>query len=335
MFTLRHIKLQYQLWLSIILMTMLPILLVTVYYVHTMTSTLQDEIRLNYQQIATIRSSEVDMLFNQAKEDILFIAQSFELRRYINAPTERLTDRYLLDIERLLVNFLARSNLIYHRACVLDAQGMERICAGKNDEAQITIIDALESRIDSDYFNGAMSLTGIPGDRIPIYVSDVLSNQRGDDTSTGALPVIHYATRLQTDDGVMSGVLAFDLDFRVLIDLLEPRRDGEVVYLVNAVGDYLFHPQHTDNPNDRSRNLHDDYTQDAPTILSTPQDLLFYPRDNAEDILFFTRIQPRNHSTRWTAIYRQPRAIAFEPIRQARLFIVGLSALLIVSVSFV
>jgi PAS domain S-box-containing protein len=91
---------------------------------------------------------------------------------------------------------------------------------------------------DRDFFTDAIKLGG--GE---VYVSPIdLSRQNGV-IRTPHVPVMRIATTLHKPDGTAFGIVIINIDLRPAFDRIRSAgRDGGHVYVVNAQGDYLVHP---------------------------------------------------------------------------------------------
>lgn len=326
-------RLQYRLWLAFMMVLFIPIGIITYYHTTEFAGTLRETIRLSHEQLSTSRTTEVEATLRQATADLLFLGQSTELRRYINveqrnptppddAPNERGNGLGPPDIEAFFANFLTRSGETYQRVCLIDGSGMERTCVGMhNGLIRVLQADELRDQIDSDHFNGAISLTGIGASQPLVYVSDVQLHQEASGTQQPYEPVLIYATRLQTDDGMIAGVLALEMRVEPLLALLQSTEPDEITLVVDYNGDYLLHP----DPDQRfgsllgtGASLFIDCPHDATPLLSQNRGVWFGSTDQPDDLVAFARVAPRAQRTRWTVIYQRPLSEVMAPVREAQ-----------------
>lgn len=332
MLTILRSRLQYRLWLAFMMVLFIPIGVITTYHTTEFAGTLRDKIRLNHEQLSTSRTTDVETALRQATADLLFLSQSTELRRYINGVQTNPTPPVNTPdgtgnglgppaIEDLFANFLTRSGAAYLGVCLIDGMGMERSCVEAHDGVIRFISgDGLLDQIDSDHFNGAISLTGIGANQPLVYVSDVQLHHHADSVYLPYEPILTYATRLQTDDGMVAGVLALEVRVAPLLALLQSTEPDEVTLVVDYNGDYLLHPdpaQRFGSLLGTDASIFVDCPHDADLLLGQEAGVWFGSDDQPDDMVAFARVAPRAQRTRWTVIYHRPLAQVMAPVRGA------------------
>lgn len=343
MLTILRSRLQYRLWLAFMMVLFLPIGIITYYHTTQFAGTLRDKIRLSHEQLSTSRTTEVETALRQATADLLFLSQSTELRRYVNGVQTNPTPPVNTPdgkgnglgppaIEDLFANFLTRSGEVYQRVCLIDGAGIERSCVGLHDGI-VGIVDEydLTDQIDSDHFNGAISLTGIGANQPLVYVSDVQLHRHADGLYTPYEPVLIYATRLQTDDGIIAGVLALEVRVAPLLALLQSTEADEITMVVDFNGDYLLHPdpaQRFGSLLGTDASVYVDCPHDADLLLGQNAGVWFGSDDKPDEMVAFARVAPRAQRTRWTVIYHRPLSQVMAPMRDAQRVTLLLSAVL-------
>lgn len=107
--------------------------------------------------------------------------------------------------------------------------------------------DRLQDKVSRPYVSAALSLkTG------EIHTSPIELNREFGQVDPAEIPMLRLATPLDTPDGTRFGVLVLDVDMRPTFDLLRADVPAEgQLYLVDAAGDFLIHP-------DRSREFGSD-----------------------------------------------------------------------------
>jgi PAS domain S-box-containing protein len=111
---------------------------------------------------------------------------------------------------------------------------------GPNDSVRIVPETELLSRGDRPYFTETLKLK--PGE---MRVSPVILDGNGRDSNLD-IPMLCVGTPIRAPDGKPYGILVLDVDMRPIFSHLRAStRPGAQLYVVNAKGDYLFHPDPT------------------------------------------------------------------------------------------
>lgn len=112
---------------------------------------------------------------------------------------------------------------------------------GPGGTARIAPDDELEGKGERTYFQETIRLA--PGE---IYVSPVeLATRRGG-TTEPHVPTLRVATPLFTPDNRPFGIIVANIDMRPALDRIRSTRSsGGELYVVNSRGDYLVHPDRT------------------------------------------------------------------------------------------
>jgi PAS domain S-box-containing protein len=108
---------------------------------------------------------------------------------------------------------------------------------GPNGSLRIVPERELIARGDRPYFTETLKLA--PGE---IRVSPVILDGNGRDSDQD-IPMLCVGTPIQMPDGKPFGILVLDVDMRpIFAHLRASARPGSQLYVVNAKGEYLFHP---------------------------------------------------------------------------------------------
>ena len=108
---------------------------------------------------------------------------------------------------------------------------------GPNESVRIVPETELVSRGDRPFFTQTIKLK--PGE---IRVSPIILDGSRRDSSSD-IPMLCVGTPLLAPDGKPFGILLLDVDMRPIFDHLRASvRPGAQLYVVNAKGEYLFHP---------------------------------------------------------------------------------------------
>ncbi|HLQ89727.1 MAG TPA: PAS domain S-box protein [Xanthobacteraceae bacterium] len=110
--------------------------------------------------------------------------------------------------------------------------------AGPKGEIRIVPDAQLESQSEWDYFRRTIELPA--GD---VHVSPIELSPERREANTPRIPVLRVAIPIHMADGRVFGVMSIDIGMRAVLDHIRshPVRGGQV-FVVNAQGDYLLHP---------------------------------------------------------------------------------------------
>ncbi|QAU44459.1 PAS domain S-box protein [Bradyrhizobium guangzhouense] len=110
--------------------------------------------------------------------------------------------------------------------------------SGPNGTARIVPNSELESKSERSYFQETIRLA--PGE---IYVSPIDLATHGGGTTNLHTPTLRVGTPLFTPDGKPFGIIIANVDMRPALDRIRATKSsGGEIYVVNARGDYLVHP---------------------------------------------------------------------------------------------
>ncbi|MBR0714571.1 PAS domain S-box protein [Bradyrhizobium liaoningense] len=143
---------------------------------------------------------------------------------------------------RLVAEIEAKPAYAQFRIIGLDELELVRVDrSGPDGAVRVAANSELQRKGERIYFQETIRLA--PGE---IYVSplDLATHQGG--TTILHVPTLRIATPLFAPDGRPFGIIIANLDMRAALDRVRSTPDrGEQVYLVNARGDYLVHPNRT------------------------------------------------------------------------------------------
>jgi len=182
-----------------------------------------------------------------ARQDVLFLSRTLPVARVVEArvsggidPLEGDSEREWRDRLAAVFAALLGSRPTYMQLRFLDADGQELVRVDRLPDGAIrrTADAGLQAKGDRPYFRGAA--------RLPIgavYVSDFELNQEHGAIEVPHRPVIRTATPVFDGAGRFAGEVIVNVDAAGWFDLLaETLGAGETLYVANAEGDYLVHP---------------------------------------------------------------------------------------------
>ncbi|MCC5845177.1 MAG: response regulator [Verrucomicrobia bacterium] len=275
-----------------------------------------DESLLTVRQHTRLLEGQLEM----RSVELLMVSQMSEFRRFFNAATEETRQqekRYL--IQALQSYLLKRADLI-QGVKVLDAQGIQQFVIRNDLEIDMTPVN----RSGAGFYIGAMNVSAIRGQDIPVYVSH----------PTPESP-IYYSSLVLDDAGMIAGVLVLEVTLNSLMDTLLENTPGKLCQIFDARGRPLIHRYTVDGKKVDCKLEHLLEPSDMRYILGRPLGVLSNISGGGDQMYLFARARPRGQSAiQWTAVYVIPLERILVPFQQAA-GIVGSLTLISVAVAVV
>ena len=319
-------NLQNRIILVFVVVLLMPAIITSIYNINRSNETLLAAAELNQLQTTAVKASAAENLMVNENADILFLSQAPEVRRYVNVSLGNDVTIPLRNVQALFQAFLGRTD-IYSKACVLNPNGFETICvAFVEGEPTILESDTLSDRASEDYFTQTISLASNVTRQAPVYISKYNITQYGD----VKIPIIYYATVLQSDNGTTAAVLVLEALVKPVLDLVQETSVGQTVYLVDIDGNYLLHPDETKlygNIRGTDISLRTERPLDADDILSQREGTISGSQERPDSLQTFVRIKPPGQSTiQWTLIYEKSLEDILGSVRETAVVIVAITA---------
>jgi|GEM_PF-1067259 len=326
MFQFLNRSIQYKLTFAILLALLIPAVITTFYNLDRSRESLTEVVRLNQEQLIQAKITDIEKQLAEPEDDLIALVQSSEIRRYVNnAPTGD-TAQDIPILENYFINFETRTGQAYRSICLLDSFGFEVICAEQESgEPTIKPADALADRFEEEYFTSAISQTGhLPGRSTPISISSLQINDTDDPQ-----PVMYYSTLLQTDDGIIGGVLVLEANIEPIFETISENVTAEEIYLVDRNGVYWLHPDES-KLYQPDQTITDDRPNDAQTFAAEASGVLFGSEDFPDDLISFGRVRPEGQVLRWSIIYEQPLDTVLGDITETQNVIIAITVVSLV-----
>jgi PAS domain S-box-containing protein len=159
-------------------------------------------------------------------------------------PVDRLSEAVWRErlLTRLAADVGAKPAYAQFRVIGIEDGGREVLRvdrSGPNGSVRVVPDAELQRKGDRPYFKETVKLTDGQA-----YVSPVELNQENGAVDTPYVPTLRVASPIFAPDGKLFGIAIINLDMRPAFDRIRAsvRRKGEHVYIVDAQGDYLVHP---------------------------------------------------------------------------------------------
>ncbi|HEY9065662.1 MAG TPA: ATP-binding protein, partial [Burkholderiaceae bacterium] len=310
-------------------MILLPTAIISVYSLGRSRELLIQMARDEGLRSAGARAAAATRQLTEIGADLQVIAQAPALRRYLNAAPGADRTSVAREVERYFAGLLKRWAERYSRLCLLDSSGREVSCARVGDGGPSVLPpDELADRSAELYFAGALQLRAIPGQE-SIYISELMLEAPS--RQEPAAPVLRYATALQSDSGLLDGVVVLHALVAPVLGTLEQSAAGAASsYVVDRQGHYLLHPDPTRrfvHLRGDSVSLRSERPHDAEVILDQSAGTLYASVDRPDALQVFTRIRPPGQSSvLWTLIDEQSLDAILVEVRHTRNVIVSVAA---------
>lgn len=245
--------------------------------------------------------------------ELLMVSQMSESRRFFNAAdaeTRQQEKRYLI---QALQSYLLKRSDVVQAVKVLDAQGVQQAVVRRDLEVDITQLN----RSHESFYSGAMNVSAIRGQEIPVYVSHP--------TPEGP---VYYSSLVLDDTGVIAGVLVLEVSLASLMDTLLESTPGNLCQMFDAQGRPLMQ-RFTAEGTELDCRLKGVLTpEDLRYLLERPLGVLWQISQTADHMYLFSRARPRGQSAiQWTVVYEIPLKPILVPFQQAAGIVGGLTLL--------
>ena len=192
-------------------------------------------------------ASDIQSVLRWIRRDLLML-RDLPLLRELPALDGR-ADRS--NAEELLLN-IARHHQIFGQILLLDLSGQERVRIDCDRDATCHVPPQNSgNQLDRPYLQAALQLD--PG---RILVSPMEAGTNGVEDSSSQLPALLYATPVTDRDGKKTGILVLSVFGSTFLDIIARQEDelhgGEVYFLLDRDGHYLYHPDQARTPGSKS-----------------------------------------------------------------------------------
>jgi len=202
---------------------------------------------------ATLLAADLQSHVRGARGDVASFRSAAALNGLIRAhfaggidPVDHLSEKTWHDrmAERLIAELKAKPSYAQFRIIGIENGGREILRvdhSGPNGSIRLVPDAELQEKADRPYFKGTLSLQ--PNE---IYVSPLNLNQENGAIEVPHVPTLRIATQLQAPDGKPFGIVIINVDMRPALDRIrQSARLSDAIYVVDAKGDYLVHPDRT------------------------------------------------------------------------------------------
>jgi PAS domain S-box-containing protein len=311
---------------------LLPAVITSVYNVRRSSAARIESSQAHLLQATEAKATAVEALLLRSFSDVLFLGQTPAMQRYTQAlavapgePAEELLE--------LCRDFLSRSGGFYDGISVLDRTGQEQLALTVEEPGrriQRLPRQALRSRARDALFTGAMSLTGISGRLVPVYLGPG-ETAPGEQAGSRDAPraTLRYASLLFTREGSVAGVLVLSAPLKPLLKPLRPEEPSDRVYLVDASGTVLatLEPRQSAAGASPGTRLRQARPMDAAEILGQPSGTLVDTKERPGLLQAFARIRPAGQGTlQWTIVCERPLLAVLAGEREIGLVIIATTA---------
>lgn len=275
-----------------------------------------EESLMTVRQHTRLLESQLEM----RSAEVLMVSQMSEFRRFFNAANEEVRQREQRYVLQALQSYLLKRSDLIQGVKVLDAQGIQRFRIRNSLEIDLIPVN----RSGADYYIGAMNVSAIRGQDLPVYVSHPAPESP-----------VYYSSLVLDDMGLVAGILVLEVTLPSLMDTLLENTPGTLCQIFDARGDPLLHrfTPEGEKVNCKLENLLG--PADIRYLLGRPSGMLAHISGRGRPMYLFSRARPRGQSAiQWTAVYEIPLEPILVPFQQV-VGIVGSLTLLSIAVAVI
>ncbi len=293
------------------LVLLIPAAITSIYNIQRSSSARIETSKPQLLQTTEARATAVEATLLRSINNVLLLGQAPPLQRYANAlattpaPPSR-------DVVDFFHGFIRRSGGLFDGISVLDRTGQEQLTVSIDGRSRRTASgDPRRSLANEALVSGAMSLTSISSQMAPVFVSPIeLATTPDGHPVSPPRPSIRYASPLFALDGTAVGVLVVSAPLAPLLQPLTHDASADLVYLVDASGDYLAGPDPQrlhGGLRGTGITLRTERPEDAGEILGRPRGTLLDTTNRPGFLQAFARIRLAGQSTiQWTVLTERP-----------------------------
>ncbi|QHE78026.1 CHASE domain-containing protein [Hydrogenophaga sp. PBL-H3] len=220
-----------------------------------LTYSYRQQLQVQHRQTEQTLQAAVDTLARTAEDkyaerrrSLMFLANTPTVKGLVRAlqngdhdtPANSTAGQWHQRMEQIFSAFLAATPEAYRvRFIGVASNGRELVrVERRQDRVVVTPKDQLQSTGNAPYFREALHVG--EGN---VFVSDISLNREHDQVELPHRPTIRYATPVHNDAGEVFGVLLINIDLTTRLGALATGNGpGTQVYVTNAHGDFLAHP---------------------------------------------------------------------------------------------
>ncbi|MBI5666654.1 MAG: GAF domain-containing protein [Chloroflexi bacterium] len=340
MFRLRPARLQVKLTLTFLVTLLLPAAMIAVYTSHSQTNHLIQNAVENQLNEARTKARLVELAFNRATADVVFLTQGAAITSYAEAVSAGDSPAQSAALERLKTSFAAfsRNMQVYDQVRLLGLDGMERVGVNYRDgDALVVPVAELQNQAGHDYFDEALELA-----RGQVFTSALHLNVERGQIELPHKPVIRFSTPLYSGNRLV-GVVVTTMLADTFLSLVTADQPEARAFLIDASdGTYLAGP---DAGRLFGRDLQTgssfftDFPNDASAMLVRDEGALFGTGDQPDTLVSFSRVRPPGQdSINWMLYLTLPTHTVLsqlDGLRNDILTIAGFSLLGAVALSLI
>ncbi len=220
--------------LSFIVVTVMPVAVIAYYSKESSSSLFMEEAMSTHEQLLMTHSENIEQYFSTAKQDVIYLAQSQFLARYLEAVSLRNSaelESSFTVLGKEINRYAQARGGYYQQLAYVDELGQETV-KSTQESGEHKSADREDMLNDNavDYFKSA---TGIK--RGEIYISRLHLNRTQGTLVKPLQPVVHYATPVYYPNGRRAGIILATVLAQPALDKLGSN------LLVSDDGFYLYH----------------------------------------------------------------------------------------------
>lgn len=316
-------KIRNKLLLVFILLTLVPVIIISVYGVYSNTQALKASSIKKQNIKVSLLATEIDNFLLNVNSDLFYLRDASALQGLLEVRNDPLVDGAVKEKawQRVSNDFLhfSEQRKIYHQIRFLDTDGQEVVRVNRpNNSSVIVSNDKMQNKKGRYYFDDAIKLG--KGD---VMISPLDLNREKGKIEEPIRPTIRYGTPVFDANNQLQGIVLVNVLASKFLSLLRDASDDkETLIMVDNKGYYLFHPDGnktwgSERDKNSGENLLKDFPEFSEEVLSSAVLRTF---SNGSNIISVNPVNIGENGDRSLGmiINMSPKEVIFAPVNQSR-----------------
>ncbi len=234
-------KIRNKLLFAFIIVSLIPLVVLGGYALTNISQSLRSINTSKLEDKVSLLSFEIEDFLKNVSDDLFYLRDSVPLQTMIENIATMDSEQFERARKSLEQDFLAFSShkKIYYQVRFLNADGMEVVRIDRNGGRSFIIPDSrLQNKKNRYYFADTAKLADGK-----LMISPLDLNREHGKVEKPLRPVIRYGTPVYSRDGLMRGIVLFNVTADKFLNLVRKKNTGhEKVLFVDGKGFYYSHP---------------------------------------------------------------------------------------------
>lgn len=234
-------KIRNKLLLVLILVTLLPVLLISAYSLYSTSKALKSNaLSANITKV-TLVQKQIESHLAGVPSDLYFLRDSNALALYLSSSQSednKFGRNLLLKNAQIAFKKFSAQKKIYQQVRYINKEGVEIIRIDHKDSRSKIISDTyLQDKSERDYFK-----KGIILEQDKLLISDIELNREKNEIEKPYNPTIRYATPVFDKEKQLQGVIVLNISGEELLKIVRDNdKEGESLFFTDPAGFYYYH----------------------------------------------------------------------------------------------